>query len=37
MSNYKQKPYSQEEKWQAVEQHADKIDYSPRYSSESPA
>jgi cyclin-dependent kinase regulatory subunit CKS1 len=34
MSKYTQKPYSADEKRKAVEQFAEKISYSPRYSSE---
>ncbi|KAI9636907.1 uncharacterized protein MKK02DRAFT_33989 [Dioszegia hungarica] len=33
MSKYTQKPYSADEKRKAVEQFAEKISYSPRYSS----
>lgn len=34
MSNYKQKPYTAEEKKKAIEQFSEKIQYSPRYSGE---
>lgn len=36
MSKYSQKPYTAEEKKKAIEQYCEKIQYSPRYSSESP-
>lgn len=34
MSKYSQKPFTAEEKKRAIEQYCEKIQYSPRYSSE---
>ena len=37
MSKYNQKPFTAEEKKKAIEQYAEKIQYSARYASESAA
>jgi len=34
MTKYNQKPFTAEEKKKAIEQYCEKIQYSPRYSSE---